>query len=98
MCCCRGGEIDALIGEVALNQCRIALGRRSIAASAGSDDLDRLSGTQAAGSVDERLDSVAELEGPSSAGVTAGETPRCGQQARAVEPQVAFRLGAVHPA
>jgi hypothetical protein len=54
----RWGEIDALIGEVVLDHCRIALGRRAIAAGPWSDNFDRLSGAQAASSVDERLDTV----------------------------------------
>src|SRR5271166_5666563 len=94
--CC--GEIDAPIGEVAFDHRGIALGRRAIAARTRSDDFDRFSGAQAVSSVDEWLDTVAEPEGSASAGMTAGETPRRRQQPRAVEPQVAFRLGAVHPA
>jgi hypothetical protein len=41
----RGGEIDALIGEVAFDRRGIALGRRAIATGAGRDDFDRLAGT-----------------------------------------------------
>src|SRR5215471_21567158 len=85
-----GGAIDALIGEVALDRCGIALGGRPIAASTRGDDFDRLSGTQAAGAIDERLDPVAEPEGAASAGLTALKTPGRRQQPRAVEPQVAF--------
>src|SRR5207237_6845295 len=64
---------------------------------AGIEDFDCLSGTQTAASIDERLDAVAEPEIAASTGMAAIETPGGRQQARAVEPQVAFRLGAVHP-
>jgi hypothetical protein len=63
ICRFRGGEIDAPIGEVTPDRCGIAIGGRAVAASARSDDFDRLSGTQSAGSVDEGLRSIAKAEG-----------------------------------
>jgi hypothetical protein len=81
---------DTSIGDVALKRCGIALGRRAIPAGSRSDDFDSFPATQPATSVDESLDAGA-------AGVTAVQSPRGRQQARAVEPQLAFRLSAVHP-
>src|SRR5690349_452080 len=92
-----GGEIDAPIGDVALDRGGIALGRRAIPAGSRSDDFDRFPGTQPTTSVDERLDTVAEPERTASAGMTAIQPPRGRQQARSVEPQLALRLGAVGP-
>jgi hypothetical protein len=87
----------ATTGEVALDRCRIALGRRSIPPGSRSDDFDCFPGTQPTASVDKRFDAIAEPERTASAGMTAIQPPRGRQQARAVEPQLAFRLGAVHP-
>src|SRR5208283_2237605 len=67
------------------------------AARTWGDDFDRVAGAQGAASLDERLDTLAEPEGATSAWMTTIQTPGRGQQARAVEPQTAFRLGAVHP-
>ena len=71
----------------------IALGRWAITAGAGSDDFDRLSGAQSAGTADQGLDAVAEAEAAASASVAVREPPERRQQARAVEPQMTFRLG-----
>ena len=74
-----------------------SLGRRAITTRARCDDFDCLSGAQSAGSADERLHSVAQVKGAAAARVAALEPPGRRQQARAVEPHMAFRLGAVHP-
>ena len=84
------------IGAVVCSGRRVALRWRAIAAGTGSDDFDRLAGAQSAGTADKRLDSVTQVEGAAPAGVPAREPPGRRQQARAVEPQMAFRFGAVN--
>src|SRR5262245_43679899 len=91
----RGGR-DASIREVAFDRCGVTLGRRTITAGARGYDLDRFSGAQAAGSSDKWLHSVAKVENAAAAGLAALEPPGRCQQARAVEPQMTFCLGAVH--
>ena len=51
-----------MVSPVALDRNRIALRRSAIAAGAGSEDLDRLSGMLPAVPLYERLDTVAKAE------------------------------------
>ena len=56
------------IGAVVCNGRRVALRWRAITAGTRSDDFNRLSGAQPAGTADKGLHSVAEMEGATPAG------------------------------